>query len=146
MLPRFLTSFLQTPSGQTLLGVSTIVYTILLFAGTHLPIEPSDDVSQYDKVFHVLAYFGLGWLIQGWVILTKRNWPSISVIAGILLFAVVDEVLQIPVGRHCDFQDWIADAIGTTAGVVSVWLALANVRQSDSTAHRTNSSHRSDAS
>jgi VanZ family protein len=42
------------------------------------------------------------------------------------VYGALDELLQIPVGRHCDLWDWVADMGGVAAvlAVAGFYLAL----------------------
>lgn len=91
-------------------------YWIALFVGTHTPrAVPLPEVRNADKVAHLVAYFGLAMLCALYAALrwgTRRG--HALKIAGILaVYAALDELLQIPVGRTCDVMDWLADMTGT---------------------------------
>ena len=70
-----------------------------------------------DKVLHFLAYGGLALLLGIWR--GPERWMSSFAI--IAVYAVVDELLQIPVGRSCEVADGVADWLGATAGGLLAW-------------------------
>jgi VanZ family protein len=90
---------------------------IALAAGaTHMPRTPA--VPHVDKVLHFGAYFVLGALLgAGW------HWAGRRPARGwLLLFALVlgvsDEVRQSRMDeRTGEVADWVADAVGATAGL-----------------------------
>jgi len=97
-----------------LLGIA-IAYTIALVVGTHLPADvPPPAIFDYDKIIHFLAYFGLGvlWIcvMHRWAV-NPRYVGRRLVLAGVP-WIIADELLQIPVGRHCDVFDMLADLLG----------------------------------
>jgi len=89
-----------------------------------------------DKSLHFLAYLILTFLL--WHVLVpdrKVDWRKTLVwwvIAGIALYAIIDEVLQRMVGRSCDPRDFIADMLGTAtalalSSIMSLWPAAVAV-------------------
>ncbi|QSR86987.1 VanZ family protein [Candidatus Methylacidiphilum infernorum] len=64
-----------------------------------------------DKLLHVVAYTGLGFLF---------SWASTRTIQGVILtalFGALDENYQRMVpGRECDLYDWFADCFGAAVG------------------------------
>lgn len=95
------------------------LFWVAMFIGTHIPKVPDalQDVS--DKTMHFVAYGGLAFLLA----LTSAAFQQVSwrrylwVLAIASAYGVLDEVLQIPVGRHADVQDWIADTTGAVCGL-----------------------------
>ena len=86
-----------------------------LFIATHLPRLPRVVHRVSDKVSHFAAYALLGALVM-WATSssTRPVWQRALLVWGaILVYAALDELLQIPVGRVCDLQDWLADALGS---------------------------------
>ena len=94
-------------------------FWLALFVGTHLPKVPSVFHRTSDKTLHFLAYCGLGLLLM-WVRPGSRPWwkHSIGVFVTVAVYGAIDELLQIPVGRICDVQDWLADMLGCALAVV----------------------------
>ncbi len=115
---------LRTPA-LTLL----VCYWVALVAGTHWPrAHEVLHISTSDKALHFSAYLGLALLVGiNWTLRAPFGWwPRAVALAAILAFGVVDELTQIPVGRDASVYDWIADALGATAGLaVCVGLTVA---------------------
>jgi len=95
-------------------------YWAVMFISTHVP-SPPDAVMLHasDKVLHFSAYAVLAFLLsliiaRGWAL----NWRvAAGVLAIIGTYGVLDELTQIPVGRHCDWRDWLADVAGGMFGI-----------------------------
>lgn len=109
-----------TINGLRIAIVALASYWLLLFIGTHLP--PNQLLSQLsvnDKLMHACAFAGLAFLIA-WVVptrLTKLHY-NVWVAAFIaIVYAGVDELLQIPVGRTADWMDFLADCLGIVVGL-----------------------------
>jgi VanZ family protein len=118
------------PKSQKRLPYSTICqfalvgYLAVLFIGTHLPPDSPflpREIAYLDKVYHFAAYAVLAGLVAtSWQlaagVLTPRHlrltWVAIAVIGAL------DEITQIPVGRDCEFGDWVADAVGAATGLL----------------------------
>ena len=106
-----------------LVYVPLIVYWIMLFIATTLPVSslPSVDVS--DKLKHFGAFFGLSVLLsltliyQNKVLLLKKYFLVAALITS-SVYGLLDEIHQsfIP-GRNSEFLDWFADSLGAVAGV-----------------------------
>lgn len=97
-----------------------ISFWLLAFIATHLPkvpqaIRPVSDKTLHSVSFLILATL-LSWVLHGRIAGTLRHGATVLLI--IALYGAVDELLQIPVGRHCDFYDWIADMLGGIFGLL----------------------------
>ena len=99
----------------------------MLVVATHLPNRiASLPSNQTDKFVHVAAFAVLAWLLAtawqasvGW--LNRRHlW---FVWLTIVLYAVVDELTQLLVGRTASVADWLADAVGAALGLFVFQLA-----------------------
>lgn len=98
-------------------------YWVALFVATHLPPRiPILPGQTSDKLAHLGAYALLAFLMAcywqssaGW--LGREHFVWIVILCSI--FGVIDEILQIPVGRTASVADWIADSLGAVLGVVS---------------------------
>ena len=122
-------STLRTPRGRSAAERRTraalFFYAMALFMATHWPHPPPlVDVPGIDKLEHLIAYTGLGLLLARHFFFRWHHPPhvlalSVSVVG---VFAAMDELLQIPVGRQCDWRDWLADLLGAVFGwaIVSV--------------------------
>jgi VanZ family protein len=105
------------------LGGLLSVYWLAIFTGTHIPRLPEGfGEGGSDKLLHAAAYFGLMLLCglyRGWQ--TDLRWRDYGLLLGIAaLYAAGDELLQIPVGRHADVLDWVADLSGAGVGLLTL--------------------------
>ena len=96
-------------------------YWLVLFIATHLPSQSMPKVAFSDKIQHLVAYAGLGFLLA-WALPRQAVWHrhlTLALAAG-LIYGGVDELTQkfIP-GRHCDWWDFMADAAGVCCGLVA---------------------------
>jgi VanZ family protein len=102
-----------------------------LFTVTHLPLTaPLPTVwnlhlfASSDKILHFLAYFGLAILFASWWSWGRK--PAMReylVLAGIILvYAMLEELTQIPFQRSADFFDWLADSCGALLGLLVAFL------------------------
>lgn len=116
------------PSSPRWLGWLLACYWLAIFTGTHIPRLPEGFGKEgSDKLLHAAAYFGLMLLCGlylGWQKGLRHS--DYGLLFGVAAFyAAADELLQIPVGRHADVRDWLADLCGAALGL----LVLAGVRQ-----------------
>ncbi len=90
------------------------VYWLALFVLMHTPIKTTGQISHADKVAHFVLYGVLAGLISVWLSTSGRlTWRRVLPwYAFLAVYAVVDELLQIPVGRSCEAGDWLADMLG----------------------------------
>ena len=117
------------PRGVWLIRGVICGYWCCMFLATHLPVERAiEQVPASDKQLHFAAYGLLGLLLPFWSqgVRSDRDASDRLRLAvrrgmrliGILwVYAIADELLQIPVGRSAEFLDWMADAIGAVFGV-----------------------------
>jgi VanZ family protein len=107
-----------------------IVYWLGLFVVTHVPPSRVPKTRVSDKVQHFASYA----LLSGLTLWSLRQtelspraaaWWTVIVC---LTYGVIDELLQIPVGRVCSLGDWFADAAGVVT-VVAVAVVVGAVRQ-----------------
>ena len=111
----------MTIRGFRLATVLLSGYWCLLFIATHIPKPPSIHFQHADKIFHFLAYAGLAFLLA-WSLPTNHRHRYLNVLLAALIamsYGVIDECLQIPVGRTADFYDWMADSVGAIAGLTA---------------------------
>ena len=101
-------------------------YWLLLYTSTHWPQPPAKLLSHSDKLIHAVAYCILAVLIAVNVALrTRLTWRHYALIVlGRAAFGAFDEITQIPVGRHCDAKDWLADMAGTAIALTIVAIGL----------------------
>lgn len=94
-------------------------FWLSVFVATHLPKVPRALGRVSDKTLHFAAFAILGYLLS-WVLYSRIKGIAnhgLTILAIIAVYGAVDELLQIPVGRVCDFQDWVADMIGASMGL-----------------------------
>jgi len=110
-----------------LLTIALVLYWLVAFLGTHIPI-PAGVIPRGggDKVLHLVGYAILASLLMG--LRASRGpfgWRSVIVRWAVLaLYAAFDEVTQRLVGRHADVADWCADMLGSLFGLVLVVLVV----------------------
>ena len=110
------------------IGAALAVYWAVIFAGTHLPLEvPIQAPKNTDKLVHFAAYFGLAFLLGLWFAsrrpISRRDYAIVLAVAAV--YAILDELLQIPVNRSADVRDFVADILGAAAGLGMLRLILA---------------------
>ncbi len=111
-----------------LLTIALVLYWLVAFLGTHLPVRMPAGVVEHggDKLLHFVGYSILASLLMG--LRASRGpfgWYSIIMRWIVLaLYAAFDEVTQLLVGRHADVADWFADLIGSCCGLGFVVLLV----------------------
>jgi len=116
---------------QRFLQILLAGYWGLLFVATHIPRPPElPRVQHGDKIIHFLAYGLLGILVslvygQARSLTLPR---AVRLVAVLVVYAALDELLQIPAGRSCEWGDWIADSVGALLGVTGIYV-VAGMRQ-----------------
>lgn len=117
---------------RRLLTTCLAAYWALIFTVTHIPAQKLPDTHVSDKVEHFVAYLILTILLylNAWI----RNISALRAsmwIAGIgMIYGALDELLQIPVNRHADVHDWIADMSGVMTGLLLMNL-IRHLKSSD---------------
>ena len=108
----------------------TACYWALLCVATHLPPRYVPRLGIDDKVEHFVAYGMLAGLLglTLWATFPRRPWLVWVVLLGGMAYGAIDEQTQPYFGRTCDLDDWIADVVGTTAGLLPVLLLQRFVR------------------
>lgn len=97
-----------------------IAYWILCFFLTHLPPSNVPQVANnFDKAFHFAGYMLLAILFQ----FNRRRGVLVSLLV-LTAYSLFDELTQPYVGRTFDWLDLLADFIGSSLGISSVWWAL----------------------
>lgn len=100
-----------------------IVYFIVLFIGTHVPMDAAEAIETVpDKWLHLTGYAGLTVLVlAGWEltigVLEPKHYFAVW-LAGVV-YGVFDEISQTPMGRTCDMNDWMADVLGIVCGLLA---------------------------
>ncbi len=108
----------STFKGLRLAVILLAVYWVLIFIGTHLPPRALVPIRANDKLLHTVAFTGLSFL-AAWAIPTRPSKPFKNVLLAVVacvVYAIFDELSQIPVGRTADFRDFVADCVGISIG------------------------------
>jgi VanZ family protein len=93
-------------------------YWSLIFVGTHIPKPPVIHVQHADKLVHFAAFAILASLFTAVFSRQRLGIRDIAIGLFCLIYAGVDELTQIPVGRTADVYDWLADCLGIVCGIV----------------------------
>jgi len=109
-----------------LVYVPLIVYWIMLFVATTLPVSNLPSVAISDKIKHFCAFLGLSVLLsltliyQNKILLFKKYFIITAFIIS-SLYGLLDEIHQsfIP-GRNSEFLDWFADSVGAAIGALTI--------------------------
>jgi VanZ family protein len=117
-----------------------IFYWILLFTLTSLPSQSVPAVGVNDKVEHMLAYFGLSFLMYLALLfqeksrLLKSN-ALLFTLLFVFAYGILDEVHQLLIpGRSCEFLDFMADMLGGIVGIIVVKILIHFYKYQKSTA------------
>jgi|CZKP01.1.fsa_nt_gi VanZ family protein len=107
-----------------------ILYWLLILTLTSLPGAYVPNVHINDKIEHLLAYGGLGFLlnlslrIQNKFMIVKK-FPALFTILIVSSYGALDELHQLFIpGRTCDILDWRADTAGVIIGVILMSLLI----------------------
>lgn len=101
-----------------------IFYWILLFTLTTLPTESVPSVGVNDKLEHLLAYFGLSFLLYLTLHFQKKSiilkkYAVLFTFLVIFVYGIMDEVHQLLIpGRSCELLDFLADLLGGVIGII----------------------------
>ncbi len=95
---------------------------ILIATATHVRLDAQPtDVPVPDKLIHFFMYAVLGLLLPMW-----HGWreplngkQATLYFSIIVLYAILDELLQIPVGRTAEWLDGAADLLGGASGLLT---------------------------
>ena len=98
------------------LGLARAVFVGLLVATTVMMLLPREELSSHapnDKVSHLVTFAALA-LAGRWA---RVPWAALAV--GLAAYAAATEVLQalLPVNRHGDVRDLVADVVGLLLGL-----------------------------
>lgn len=109
-----------------LVYVPLVVYWLVLFVATTLPVERLPSIGFTDKINHFIAYFVLAVLVNLTLIYQRKSRflfekAMVATIVICLFYGVVDELHQMLVpGRFAETMDWIADSLGAISSVLLV--------------------------
>jgi VanZ family protein len=103
-----------------------LIYWIILFIATTLPVQSVPSIAISDKINHLIAYFGLSTLLYLTLIYQRKseflfnNTPSAAIIIA-SVYGALDELHQMFVpGRFSEVLDWLADLGGAILGVLFI--------------------------
>lgn len=117
-------------------ALARALFVGLLVVTTVLLLLPRAELSTHapdDKVSHLLTFAVLA--VSGW----WARVPLVPLAVGLAVYAVATEVLQavLPVNRHGEPRDVLADVVGVLVGLaVSLLLARAVRRAGRAPSHR----------
>ena len=118
---------MQMSRERKLFSVMLAIYWVGIFVVTHIPVPKwTRNMGMSDKTMHVVAYMLFGFLL--WFAVSfdeKANWRKLKpwlILAIVLIYGAVDEVLQRFVGRSMDALDFASDAGGVAAAMLTVTL------------------------
>jgi VanZ family protein len=109
-----------TIHGLRVAVIALVGYWVLLFIATHIPPNALlKRVHESDKLLHCGAFACFAFLLA-WAIPTNPTRMIQNVLVAALvgtIYAGLDELLQIPVGRSADIKDFVADSLGILIGL-----------------------------
>jgi VanZ family protein len=105
------------------LGLARSVFAGLLLVSLVMFLLPAEDLSPNapnDKVTHLLTFAALA-LAGRWAVV-----PVLPLLAGLTAYAAATEVLQavLPINRHGDVRDLLADFVGVLVGLAASWAVV----------------------
>lgn len=122
---------------KKLVLTALLLYWPAIFVATHLPIPKLvQQAGVSDKILHFVAYFVLVFLFWFTIIPERKvSWRKTApwwILLTVVCYGLIDEVLQIYVGRNYDTTDFLANLTGAGAGLIlftffSFWPALITV-------------------
>lgn len=98
----------------------TFAVLLTMFVGTHVPMDVSNQIVHSDKMMHFWAYLALAFgAAATWDLSAGKlqSYQYILLWLACAAYGIVDELLQIPVGRSCDARDWVFDIAGAAVGL-----------------------------
>jgi VanZ family protein len=101
-------------------GLARSVFAGLLVLSLVMFLLPAEDLSPNapnDKVTHLLTFA---------VLALSGRWarvPALPLLGGLAAYAAATEVLQalLPINRHGDVRDLLADVLGVLLGLAASW-------------------------
>jgi VanZ family protein len=97
-----------------------LLWAVVILVITTVPVPAVGAPEGTDKGIHGLLYLVLGFL-AGRSLLAARTvpvWQLLALVVGLAAFGAVDEAHQMMLSeRTPDIRDWIADVLGSLAGV-----------------------------
>lgn len=117
-----------------------IFYWIILFTLTTLPAYSVPAVGVNDKFEHLLAYFGLSFLLYLTLLFQKKsvflkNNAVLFTLLFVFAYGILDEVHQLMIpGRSCELLDFLADLLGGIIGIIVLKILIRFYKFQESTA------------
>ena len=117
-----------------------IFYWIILFTLTTLPTHSVPSVGVNEKVEHLLAYFGLSFLLYLTLLFQKKsiilkNYAVLFTFLAVFAYGIMDEVHQLLIpGRSCELLDFLADMFGGVVGIVVLKILIKFYKYQEQTA------------
>jgi VanZ family protein len=117
-----------------------IFYWILLFTLTSLPTDSVPSVGVNDKLEHLLAYFGLSFLLYLTLLFQKKSimlkkYAVLFTFLVIFAYGIMDEVHQLLIpGRSCELLDFLADMLGGIVGIIVLKILIKFYKYQEQTA------------
>jgi len=112
-----------------------VLYWLLILTLTSLPGADVPNIHINDKIEHMLAYGGLGFLLNLSLRIQNKftfikNYPAWFSILIVSAYGALDELHQLFIpDRSCDILDWSADTIGVIIGVTVMTLLILAVEK-----------------
>jgi VanZ family protein len=110
--------------------IPLVIYWLILFVATSLPVERLPSIGFTDKINHFIAYFILAVLVNLTLIYQRKSRflfekATVATIVICLFYGALDELHQMMVpGRFAETMDWVADALGAVAGILIVYFLM----------------------
>lgn len=104
-----------------------IVYWLILFTATSLPVEKLPSMGLSDKVNHLMAYFVLAVLVNLTLLFQRKSeflfkYAAVATLLISSFYGIADELHQMLIpGRSAEVLDWVADALGAILGILLVY-------------------------
>lgn len=104
-------------------GALVLVAIALVFVSSSIPFEKPLGVQQYDKIFHLIEYMVLGFLLFNLITQGFKEFTPVLLVLGFLILitiGVLDELYQffIP-GRTPDRNDLLFSSMGSSLALLS---------------------------
>jgi VanZ family protein len=122
-----------TPALRRTAWTLTAFYAAFHFVMTHLPPAGVPHFHASDKTLHFLSYGFLSgcFYLTLWIGQMPVRRAGLLVLFCTAAFAVLDEILQAPVGRDPELMDWVVDVAAATIAVGCFTLLRVALRKTD---------------
>lgn len=92
----------------------TVVFVLMILAGTLLPANELPKVETGDKAIHLIAFAILALPLN---MVVRQRWLLLNL--TFIVFGGAIEIIQPFVGRHGEWLDFGADTLGVLAGAIA---------------------------